>query len=92
MGLKVRDKVIYTNMQHGSEEVGEIQLIAEVTECITTGIVGKSVYYVRTTTGGELFFRQNLKKHKDEVKEQCPCMKEPSYNCGMKCSRCGREL
>lgn len=27
-----------------------------------------------------------------EIQEQCPCMKEPSYNCGMKCSRCGREL
>jgi hypothetical protein len=27
-----------------------------------------------------------------EVKEECPCMKEASYNCGMKCSRCGREL
>ncbi len=24
--------------------------------------------------------------------KQCPCMKEPSLNCGMKCSRCGREL
>lgn len=24
--------------------------------------------------------------------EECPCMKEPSYNCGIKCSRCGREL
>lgn len=24
--------------------------------------------------------------------EECPCMKEPGYNCGMKCSRCGREL
>lgn len=28
----------------------------------------------------------------EEVEDQCPCMKEPSYNCGMKCSRCGREL
>lgn len=26
------------------------------------------------------------------AEEECPCMKEPSYNCGMKCSRCGREL
>ena len=26
------------------------------------------------------------------VEEECLCMKEPSYNCGMKCSRCGREL
>ena len=24
--------------------------------------------------------------------EECPCMKEESINCGMKCSRCGREL
>lgn len=29
---------------------------------------------------------------KSETIEECPCMKEPSYNCGMKCSRCGREL
>ena len=27
-----------------------------------------------------------------EEHEQCPCMNEKSYNCGMKCSRCGREL
>lgn len=32
-------------------------------------------------------------KTKEEPKvEQCPCMKEPSYHCGMKCSNCGREL
>lgn len=24
--------------------------------------------------------------------EECPCMREKSINCGMKCSRCGREL
>ena len=27
-----------------------------------------------------------------EEHEQCPCINEKSYNCGMKCSRCGREL
>ena len=27
-----------------------------------------------------------------EEHEQCPCMNEKSYNCGMKRSRCGREL
>lgn len=27
-----------------------------------------------------------------EQQEQCPCMEEESLNCGMKCSRCGREL
>ncbi|MBB6622052.1 hypothetical protein H7E67_01285 [Clostridium gasigenes] len=26
------------------------------------------------------------------VNKQCPCMKEKSLNCGMKCSNCGREL
>lgn len=26
------------------------------------------------------------------IAEKCPCMKEPSINCGIKCSRCGREL
>jgi len=92
MELKIKDKVVFTNMQNGNEEVGEIQLIAQVTECDTTGIVGKNVYYVRTNSGGKLFFKQNLKKHVGEVKDECPCMKEPSYNCGMKCSRCGREL
>lgn len=88
MDLKIKDKVIFTNMQNGNEEVGEIQLIAQVTDCDTTGIVGKNVYYVRTITGGQLFFRQNLEKYTEGVKGQCPCMKEPSYNCGMKCSRC----
>ncbi len=29
---------------------------------------------------------------KSETTEECSCMKEPSYNCGIKCSRCGREL
>lgn len=28
----------------------------------------------------------------EEVEEECPCMKEKSLNCGMKCSMCGREL
>lgn len=32
------------------------------------------------------------KMSSNEEQEQCPCMKEPSYNCGIKCSRCGREL
>ena len=27
-----------------------------------------------------------------EEHEQCPCINEKSYNCGMKCSRCGRKL
>lgn len=36
--------------------------------------------------------KSEIKDLKGEAKEECPCMKEPSYNCGMKCSRCGREL
>lgn len=63
MDLKVKDKVILTNMQNGNEEIGEIQLIAQVTDCDTTRLVGKNVYYVKTTTGGQLFFRQNLEKY-----------------------------
>lgn len=35
---------------------------------------------------------KNFEIIKSEVIEECPCMKEPSYGCGMKCSRCGREL
>lgn len=92
MKFDINEKVKFINPRNDRAEVGEIQLIADVTECCTTGIVGKKVYYVRSLfDGGILLFEYNLEKY-EEVEEQCPCMKEPSYNCGMKCSRCGREL
>lgn len=48
--------------------------------------------------GGDAICSECIEQHvefniiKSENSEECPCMKEPSYHCGMKCSRCGREL
>lgn len=63
--LKIKDKVIHTNFLSGHKEIGEILLIAKITECCTETMVDKYVYYVRTTTGCELFFEQNLEKYKE---------------------------
>lgn len=36
--------------------------------------------------------RIEREKEVKSIKEECPCMKEESYNCDMRCSMCGREL
>lgn len=54
----------------------------------------KAIHLNALETDKATIFSKYVKPILDDVKakEECPCMREPSYNCGMKCSRCGREL
>lgn len=101
--IKIGDVVILNNNENDLAKVcfGEFGVRNIETEEIVDYVIG---FYLKTietdvmSTLAPFCYDMQINKTmvKDTnmkvIKEECPCMKEPSYNCGMKCSRCGREL